>query len=94
MSVINGNGQDNIPAFWSWFEPSRRPDWKRAVNVDMIMNMEIMLWASTEAPSRTRKTSWGEDERDGVDCLMCVCVFFDLRCAPKNGNMEGPFRDG
>eukprot|EP00752_Nemacystus_decipiens_P008973 g8011.t1 len=35
----------NIPAFWSWENPSRRPEWDRAVNVDMIMNMEIMLWA-------------------------------------------------
>ena len=37
--------QSNIPAFWSWNEPARRPYWKRAVNVDMMMNMEVMLWA-------------------------------------------------
>ncbi|CAN0068653.1 unnamed protein product, partial [Hapterophycus canaliculatus] len=35
----------NIPAFWSWANPSDRPEWDRAVNVDMIMNMEIMLWS-------------------------------------------------
>ncbi|CAM9689075.1 unnamed protein product, partial [Pylaiella littoralis] len=35
----------NIPAYWSWENPSQRPEWERAVNVDMIMNMEIMLWA-------------------------------------------------
>lgn len=38
--------QENIPAFWSWESPSRRPEWEMAVNVDMMMNMEIMLWAS------------------------------------------------
>ena len=37
--------QSNIPAFWSWNEPSQRPEWERAVNVDMMMNMEVMLWA-------------------------------------------------
>lgn len=37
--------QSNIPAFWSWSEPSQRPEWERAVNVDMMMNMEVMLWA-------------------------------------------------
>ncbi|CAN0124698.1 unnamed protein product [Scytosiphon promiscuus] len=36
----------NIPAFWSWENPTQEPQWERAVNVDMIMNMEIMLWAS------------------------------------------------
>ncbi|CAM9827827.1 unnamed protein product [Ectocarpus sp. 4 AP-2014] len=35
----------NIPAYWSWENPSRRPDWDRAVNVDMMMNLEILLWA-------------------------------------------------
>ena len=38
--------QENIGAFWSWENPTKRPDWDRAVNVDMIMNMEIMLWAA------------------------------------------------
>lgn len=38
--------QSNIPAFWSWANPSSEPQWERAVNVDMIMNMEIMLWAA------------------------------------------------
>ena len=38
--------QDNIQAFWSWEEPGCMPDWDRAVNIDMIMNMEIMLWAA------------------------------------------------
>ena len=38
--------QENIPAYWSWANPSRRPDWDRAVNVDMMMNMEIMLWSA------------------------------------------------
>lgn len=37
--------QANIPAFWSWANPNDRPEWDRAVNVDMIMNMEIMLWS-------------------------------------------------
>lgn len=38
--------QAKIPAFWSWANPSSRPEWERAVNVDMMMNMEIMLWAA------------------------------------------------
>ena len=38
--------QDNIPAFWSWTNPGCVPAWERAVNIDMIMNMEIMLWAA------------------------------------------------
>ncbi|CAM9347687.1 unnamed protein product, partial [Hapterophycus canaliculatus] len=31
---------------WSWENPTKEPQWERAVNVDMIMNMEIMLWAA------------------------------------------------
>ena len=45
--------QANIPAFWSWENPSSRPEWERAVNVDMIMNMEIMLWASVNGGDPT-----------------------------------------
>ena len=44
--------QSNIPAFWSWENPSRRPEWEMAVNVDMIMNMEIMLWAAENGGSQ------------------------------------------
>ncbi|CAN0049035.1 unnamed protein product, partial [Choristocarpus tenellus] len=36
----------NIGAYWSWNSPSRRPEWERAVNVDMLLNLEIGLWAS------------------------------------------------
>eukprot|EP00904_Undaria_pinnatifida_P007824 jgi/Undpi1/4171/HiC_scaffold_16.g07538.m1 len=44
-SLYDFRFQSNIPAFWSWNEPSQRPEWERAVNVDMMMNMEVMLWA-------------------------------------------------
>lgn len=43
--------QSLIPAVWSWSEPSKRPDWEMAVNVDMIMNMEILLWAAENGGS-------------------------------------------
>eukprot|EP00904_Undaria_pinnatifida_P003723 jgi/Undpi1/13351/HiC_scaffold_8.g03010.m1 len=45
-SLYDFKWAEDIPAFWSWSEPSSRPEWLQAVNVDMIMNMEIMLWAS------------------------------------------------
>eukprot|EP00752_Nemacystus_decipiens_P001630 g1585.t2 len=45
-SLYDFRYENNIPAFWSWENPSRRPEWERAVNIDMIMNMEIMLWAA------------------------------------------------
>lgn len=54
----NGKWQGNIPAFWSWENPKLRPDWDRAVNVDMIMNMEIMLWA---------KVNGGDDHDSDVE---------------------------
>ncbi|CAM9161445.1 unnamed protein product [Laminaria digitata] len=44
-SLYDFRYQSNIPAFWSWDGPSRRPEWERAVNVDMMMNMEVMLWS-------------------------------------------------
>eukprot|EP00903_Cladosiphon_okamuranus_P010054 g9531.t2 len=49
---------ENIPAFWSWANPTDRREWDRAVNVDMIMNMEIMLWA---------KGNGGEDRDSEVE---------------------------
>ncbi|CAN0410370.1 unnamed protein product, partial [Ascophyllum nodosum] len=62
----------NIPAFWSWENPSSRPEWERAVNVDMIMNMEIMLWASVNGGDPTyaenvvdhADTTWKDIVRD------------------------------
>lgn len=38
--------QEIVPAFLTWENPSRRPDWYLAVNVDMIMNMEILAWST------------------------------------------------
>ncbi|CAN0023241.1 unnamed protein product [Pylaiella littoralis] len=35
-----------IKAYWTWKNPSRRKEWDLTMNVDMIMNMEIMAWAS------------------------------------------------
>eukprot|EP00752_Nemacystus_decipiens_P001632 g1587.t1 len=65
---------ENIPAFWSWANPSRRPEWERAVNIDMIMNMEIMLWATEneaddsdyyrEAVAGHAETTWKDLVRD------------------------------
>ncbi|CAM9308936.1 unnamed protein product, partial [Discosporangium mesarthrocarpum] len=46
-NLLHSENAFNIGAFWSWTEPKSRPEWKRAVNVDMLMNLEIMLWAST-----------------------------------------------
>eukprot|EP00752_Nemacystus_decipiens_P012850 g11377.t1 len=65
---------ENIPAFWSWANPSRRPDWERAVNIDMIMNMEIVLWANENgaddsdyycgAVEKHAETTWEDLVRD------------------------------
>ncbi|CAM9507739.1 unnamed protein product [Ectocarpus fasciculatus] len=62
----------NIPAFWSWANPSSEPQWERAVNVDMIMNMEIMLWAAvnggsaeySDAVENHADTTWADLVRD------------------------------
>ena len=43
--------QADIPAFWSWTNLSNRPEWERAVNIDMMMNMEILLWANENGES-------------------------------------------
>lgn len=51
MSPLSLSWQSNIPAFWSWENPTKEPQWERAVNVDMIMNMEIMLWAAVNGGS-------------------------------------------
>ncbi|CAN0369326.1 unnamed protein product [Ectocarpus sp. 6 AP-2014] len=63
---------DNIPAFWSWANPTKEPQWERAVNVDMIMNMEIMLWAAvnggdaeySDAAENHADTTWADLVRD------------------------------
>ncbi|CAM9499460.1 unnamed protein product, partial [Sphacelaria rigidula] len=63
---------ERIPAYWSWANPSRRPDWDRAVNVDMMMNMEIMLWSAQnggdetwiEAAEGHADTTWKDIVRD------------------------------
>ncbi|CBJ33670.1 Unsaturated glucuronyl hydrolase, family GH88 [Ectocarpus siliculosus] len=62
----------NIPAFWSWANPKSEPQWERAVNVDMIMNMEIMLWAAvnggdaeySDAAENHADTTWADLVRD------------------------------
>ncbi|CAM9607443.1 unnamed protein product [Ectocarpus sp. 8 AP-2014] len=62
----------NIPAFWSWANPTKEPQWERAVNVDMIMNMEIMLWAAvnggdaeySDAVENHADTTWADLVRD------------------------------
>ncbi|CAM9200961.1 unnamed protein product [Ectocarpus sp. 4 AP-2014] len=62
----------NIPAFWSWENPANEPQWERAVNVDMIMNMEIMLWAAvnggdaeySDAVENHADTTWADLVRD------------------------------
>ncbi|CAM9967440.1 unnamed protein product [Ectocarpus sp. 12 AP-2014] len=62
----------NIPAFWSWKNPSKEPQWERAVNVDMIMNMEIMLWAAnnggdtdfSDAVGNHADTTWADLVRE------------------------------
>ncbi|CAM9878385.1 unnamed protein product [Ectocarpus sp. 12 AP-2014] len=62
----------NIPAFWSWANPTSEPQWERAVNVDMIMNMEIMLWAAvnggdaeySDAVENHADTTWADLVRD------------------------------
>ncbi|CAN0270372.1 unnamed protein product, partial [Laminaria digitata] len=71
-SLFDFKWAGDIPAFWSWSEPSSRPEWLRAVNVDMIMNMEIMLWASVNGGSESyaenvaghADTTWKDIVRD------------------------------
>ncbi|CAM9325685.1 unnamed protein product [Ascophyllum nodosum] len=51
-NTLNGFRWDaDIPAFWSWTNLSNRPEWERAVNIDMMMNMEILLWANENGES-------------------------------------------
>ncbi|CAM9414435.1 unnamed protein product [Discosporangium mesarthrocarpum] len=36
---------EDVGGYYAWKSPKRRPEWERAINIDMIMNMEILLQA-------------------------------------------------
>ncbi|CAN0163453.1 unnamed protein product [Ectocarpus fasciculatus] len=72
QTLYNYRYDENIPAFWSWANPSKEPQWERAVNVDMIMNTEIVLWAAvnggnanySDAAASHADTTWADLVRD------------------------------
>lgn len=87
----------DIPAFWSWSEPSSRPEWLRAVNVDMIMNMEIMLWASVNGGNESyaedvvghADTTWKDIVRDDNSTFHVADYDLDTGDLVEQGTYQG-----
>ncbi|CAN0005306.1 unnamed protein product [Pylaiella littoralis] len=87
----------NIPAFWSWKNPSSRPEWNQAVNVDMIMNMEIMLWAAVNGGDASYSdavvghagTTWEDIVRDDYSTFHVADYDLDTGDLVDRGTYQG-----